>query len=87
VVSDQTKFSFDKTFTECPWAYLLNEQHDGALAEVPIGRELEYGASYVKNVTTPIDFRTCSLSRDFELIIPCEVSVGENWYEMRDIKL
>lgn len=87
IVSDQTKFSFIKTFEEAPWAHLLSEAHDGSLAEVPCGRELEYARIYEKNIVTPIDFRYGSLKRDYNLLIPAETSMGENWEEMKDVKL
>lgn len=86
IVSDQTKFSLIPTFDECKWAFLLSEQHDGTLAEVPIGREWEYARVYKKNIETSIDFRTCTLRRDYELVIPAEVSFGANWYEMEETK-
>lgn len=87
VVSDQTKFSFIKTFEEAPWAFLLSEAHDGSLAEVPRGREVEFASIYKRNIETKIDFRKGSLKRDYNLTIPCESSVGENWEEMEELKL
>jgi hypothetical protein len=87
IVGDQTKFSLIPTLAAAPWAYLLAESHDGTLAEVPIGREEEYGVLYKKNIETPIDFRTCSLPRDYQLVIPCEITVGETWENMLEVKL
>ena len=87
IVSDQTKFSFIETFATCPWAYLLVEAHDGALAEVPRGREAEYAEVYKHNVEKPIDFRKGSLKRDYELTIPAEVSVGEDWENLEGVEL
>jgi hypothetical protein len=87
IVSDQTKFSFIETFSECDWAWLLAESHDSGFSEVPRGREREYGTTYKRNVEKPIDFRKGSLKRDYQLSIPCEVNVGENWEEMETIEL
>lgn len=88
IVSDQTKFSFIPTLESCPYAFLVNEAHDGSLAEIPIGREMEYIEEYVRNVTQPIDFRTCTLARDFELIIPAEASMTQgSWYDLKDVEL
>lgn len=87
IVTDYLKQSLTKTMGECPWAHPLVEAHDGFLAEVPKGREEEYGTWFVKNVEVDIDFRTCSLSRDFKLRIPAEVSIGEDWENMREIKI
>ena len=88
IVSDQTKFhGILKTEQDHPWARLLTEQHDGVLYEVPIGREEEHGRKYKQNVEAGIDFRTCSLKRDFELVIPAEISIGsENWETLKEIK-
>jgi hypothetical protein len=88
IVSDQTKFQgIIPTTEQAPWAFLLEEAHDGTLWEVPIGREEELGLLYKRNVEQPINFKTCTLSRDVELSIPCEVSVGENWQDLKEIKL
>lgn len=87
IVSDQTKFSLIPTFETCPEAFLINEAHDGTLAEVPIGREGFYIDTYIKNVTASIDFRRCTLSRDFNLVIPAEASWSrDNWYSLEDWK-
>jgi len=67
---------------ECPWSRLLTEQHDGVLFEVPKGRGRELADVYKRNVERPIDFTNCTLRRDFQLVIPCEESFGENWKDM-----
>ncbi len=88
IVSDQTKFlGILPTFSKLKWARLLTEQHDGTLAEIPIGREEEFAIEYKKNIEQPINFKNCTLSRDFELIIPCEVEVGCNWEQLRPLKI
>lgn len=90
IVSDQTKFhGIGQTFSDpCiyTWAHFLVEQHDGALMQAKKGREMELGRLYKKNIeSVPIDFRRGTLIRDYELVIPCEVSIGPNWYEMKDV--
>lgn len=87
IVSDQTKFSFIPTFKECDWAYLVVEAHDGAMAEVPKGREEEYAVVYKRNVERSINFRFGSLKRDYDLVIPAEVSIGENWEELETVRV
>jgi uracil-DNA glycosylase len=88
VVTDQTRFEgILPTAQTCDWAFLLEEAHDGSMWEVPKGRELEFGAIYKKNIEKPIDFRYCTLHRDVQLVIPCEVSVGETWKDLKEIKL
>jgi hypothetical protein len=91
IVSDQTKFhgigdtwSTGEIYT---YAHLLTEAHDGILAEVKKGRELEFAELYKKNIESKlIDFRTCTLRREYELMIPCEISVGQNWLDMEEVK-
>lgn len=89
IVSDQTKFSFIPTIQDAPYAWLLEEAHDGSLWEVPKDKKEEFSLIYKRNVETPIDFRKCSLPRDVDLIIPCERSFGgikgDSWAELKDI--
>lgn len=88
IVADQTKFEgVLKTAPLWPQCFLLSEAHDGTLWEVPKGQELDFMASYKNNIESGIDFRHCTLKRDYELHIPCEGAVGENWYEMEEVKL
>lgn len=87
IVSDQTKFcGIAPTFVELEWAEMLVEAHDGVLAEVPLGRELEYASVYVKNIEVPIDFRFGSIKRDYELVIPAEVGIGQSWGGIKEVK-
>jgi hypothetical protein len=66
----------------------LSEAHDGFLAEVLAGLEEPYARYFKKTVEVPIDFKTCSLSRDFKLIIPAEAeSSSTNWLQMKGMKL
>lgn len=89
IVSDQLKFSLIPTFRECgSFSYLLNEAHDGALAEVETGRTMDYARSFRRNVETEIDFLNCSLQRDFRLVIPSEVSMSDtNWYDLKEVEV
>jgi len=87
-ISDQLKFSLIPLKERCPWAIFVVEAHDSLLAEVPVGRELEYAAVFKKEIEQPIDHRKCSLRRDYELIIPAEFSIGrENWMDMEELQL
>jgi hypothetical protein len=70
------------------YTYLINEAHDGVLSEVKLGFELKYAKIYKENVEKEIDFRRCTLSRDFNLKIPCEISISkESWYDLEDVKI
>lgn len=86
IVALMTKFSMIATKEQAPWGYFLTEQHDGLLAEVPIGRGEEWLELHRKNVEIPIDFRKGTLKHDYQLIIPQEGSIGVNWAEMKDLK-
>jgi len=89
IVSDQTKLSLIPTMELCSdYTYLINEAHDGVLSEVKLGFELKYAKIYKENVEKEIDFRRCTLSRDFNLKIPCEISISkESWYDLEDVKI
>lgn len=86
IVSDQMKFhGILKTFSDIDiysYCHLLHEGHDGVLVEVKKGREEGFAELFRNNLKHPIDFRKCSLHRDFELVIPAEVSYGETWYKL-----
>lgn len=84
-VSDHQKFAMLRIFDAMPVAYPLVEAHDSTLAEVPIGREEEYRDIYQREIQRPISYRNCSLSRDRELVVPGDLTIGENWGEMQKI--
>jgi uracil-DNA glycosylase len=88
IVSDQTKFCgiLPTAVAAEGWAWLLTEQHDGVLYETKPENKERLAQIYVKNVQQPIDFRLCTLIRDYRLTIPAEVEWGLNWYEMESLK-
>jgi hypothetical protein len=93
-VSDQTKFTMHRIKEELPpedyyTKYrFLTEQHDGILAEVHKDYRDKYAETFKRIYERPINFSKCTLSRDFELIIPVELSWSDtNWQFMEDIKL
>lgn len=87
IVGDQMKFTFPLVFGKDgfakEYAHLVFEAHDGAMALVKESREDEYIERFQKELERPIDFRKCSLSRDYELIIPSEASKGNIWGELK----
>ncbi len=89
IVTDYIKWPLRNILSECrDYIRPLSESHDSLLCEVTQGREEEYGRVFKRCVEQPIDFRTCSLPRDFELTIPmeCEWS-AENWQALRHLEL
>ena len=89
IVSDQTKFEgIVPTYNEIKdFAWLLTEQHDGVLYETYPERKEDLARIYMKNVQKPIDFRACTLIRDYKLVIPAEAEWGTSWYGMKGLKL
>jgi hypothetical protein len=89
IVTDYLKFALPGLLAENrEWMRPLSEAHDGFLSEVRIGYEEQYARSFRKHVEVPIDFRSCSLSRDYELVIPCECeSSTTNWQEIKGLKI
>lgn len=92
-VSDHNKFACIRIEKRAPWLRMLLECHDSFLAEVPIATNEINPFKYVDKTVqiikeeyeTPINFAKCSLSRG-DLIIPCEIKIGEkNWEVMRKI--
>lgn len=84
-VSDHTKFTIMRGLTELypePILIPIAESHDSFMGEVL----LEYKDAYIDNFQricrTPIDFRECSIPREYQLVIPGDVTVYlENWGE------
>jgi DNA polymerase-1 len=81
-VSDHQKFAMlraDPAVRE--FAHFLVEAHDSTLAEVRIGHREEYARIMKRELMQPIDYSGCSLSRDFNLVVPVEMNWGRNWQE------
>ena len=86
VTSDALKFGILKLDEEVKeYCNFLVEAHDSLLSEVLIERKEEYCEAFRRCVETPINFRKCTLSRDYELTIPCELSIGEDWEHMNEL--
>jgi DNA polymerase I-like protein with 3'-5' exonuclease and polymerase domains len=86
-VSDHTKFSIPLILAKEPTTRFLAEMHDGLLTEVPKDDYMRYAQVVKKVMERPMSYRECTLSRDFDLVVPAELSVGENWMELKEIKV
>lgn len=87
-VSDHTKFSMRRIKDELPGVRFLTEQHDGILAEIPNDGVNQYLETFKRIYERSIDFRNCSLYREMDLVIPCELSTSTtNWMELKEVKL
>lgn len=90
LISDHTKFTWRRVQEKMHrrYAHLIIEAHDGLLAEVEIEERERYYEIFKQCYERPIDFRTCTLSRDYELVIPAEISMSEDsWQGLKEIKL
>lgn len=86
-VSDHNKFTIlgnlVKVFPE-PVAIPLAESHDSLTFEVLLERREEFMESFRTSCEMPINFSKCSLSRDYNLVIPADVKWSDtNWREMK----
>lgn len=88
IVTDYLKNGLFRTFTNVINAEPIAEAHDGFLAEVPLELKETYAREFKKNTEVEIDFISCSLSRDYKLVIPMECEWSEtNWMEMEILKI
>jgi DNA polymerase I-like protein with 3'-5' exonuclease and polymerase domains len=57
--------------------YFIGEKHDELVMEVPENNWEPYARLLKKNMERPIDFsQYCSLKRDIQLVIPCDVELS-----------
>jgi uracil-DNA glycosylase family 4 len=85
-VSDQLKFAAIRIEKRAPWLEILQESHDSFLAQCPIALVDRSLPIIKEELEQPINFKKCSLSRDVDLVIPCEIKMGEkNWEAMRRV--
>jgi len=87
-ISDQTKFALQRIYKN--YSELRNkffpvlESHDSFLALIR-NDMINCCAKIVKHESEqPINFRKCTLSRDYDLVIPCEIKVGKRWIEKNE---
>ncbi len=88
IVSDHTKLTIPLVLNEIPEAYVIAEKHDAFLAEVPIALKEKYVESFKRHMERSISFRTGSIYRDFDLVIPSEIKYSlESWGKMEKVKI
>jgi uracil-DNA glycosylase family 4 len=84
-VSENTKGAALRIHARAPWIKIIVESHDSLLTSVPIIRAQEAAPILKEEFERPIDFSRCSLPRG-QLIIPCEIEMGFNYYELSKFK-
>lgn len=86
-VADKTKTTLIGLGEDIPDMRICIEGHDAITALVPKNEIELYDATVRKHYEKPINFKGCSLSRDYDLVIPVGCEIGEsNLYEMRKFK-
>jgi DNA polymerase len=86
-VSDQTKFALLKITEELKSHRIffpILESHDSFLALIKDEWITKAAEIIKRELERPISFRKCTLSRDYDLVIPCEIKVGKRWIEESD---
>jgi hypothetical protein len=85
-VSDNTKSAALRIKERIPTIKIVMEAHDGLLFSIPKTRVDRYAEIIREEMERPIDFRQCSLSRDVDLSIPCDVEIGPNYMELEKMR-
>lgn len=95
IVSDHMMYAGLNIYKRCdgklksltqPWLKFVMEKHDAYTWRCPINRVDEAYRIIKEEFERPIDFTNCTLSRKFELVIPADIQVGENYKELRKYK-
>jgi len=85
-VSDNTKGAGIRIREKIPNIKIVMEAHDSLLFCIPKVRLSEWTPIMKQEMERPISFKNCSLPRR-DLVIPCEIEVGNNYQEMSKFKL
>jgi DNA polymerase len=88
-VSDQVKFAMLEIKEALGAHYLKNfffleESHDSFLALCHMSIVDMAARAIKKAMEKPIDFRRCTLSRDYDLVIPSDLKCGRRWVEVSE---
>jgi DNA polymerase len=81
-ISDQVKFAMLEIKKEMGKDILFQlESHDSFLALIRENEIAAAGKIIKKYFEKPINFSGCTLSRNYNLVIPCEIKIGHRWIE------
>ena len=61
--------------------FYLAESHDSFLGLIRDNLVQDFAAITKEELEKPINFSKCSLSRDYDLVIPCEIKIGKRWVD------
>lgn len=84
-VSDQVKFAMVRLANrKLGKFFFVSESHDSFLALVHKSIVDRVLPIIKEEMEQPINFSKCSLSYDFNLVIPCEIKMGTRWIDKSD---
>jgi uracil-DNA glycosylase family 4 len=73
---------------EYPWVKFCIESHDaGVSGNIPEAKVDEIGRFVKEQARIPINFSRCTLSRDYNLVIPADIEVGYNYKDLEKRKI
>jgi DNA polymerase I-like protein with 3'-5' exonuclease and polymerase domains/uracil-DNA glycosylase len=85
-VSDHQKFAMGRVDDSFTGFYFLVEAHDSTLSEMSKDIVEKYCEVFKREIEVPINYKDCSLSRDYELVVPAEFTWGDtNWGDMKKL--
>ncbi|HWY35492.1 MAG TPA: DNA polymerase, partial [Nitrosopumilaceae archaeon] len=89
IVSDQVKFAMVRISRRLKDHYMKNffflqESHDSFLALCK-DYLVDYANKIIKEeLEQKINFNSCTLSRNYDLVIPCDIKIGKRWCESKE---
>jgi uracil-DNA glycosylase len=89
-ISDQVKFAMLRIKDRLGSSYhtkffFLEESHDSFLALCHVSIISMANNIIKEELERSISFRNCTLSRNYDLIIPCDIKVGKRWIEKSEV--
>jgi DNA polymerase len=72
---------------ECPEMQFINEHHDALIGQARVNELDDQLRLLRRHLLKPINFGECSLSRDFDLVIPVDIKVGENLRDLQEYEV
>lgn len=84
-ISDNTKMAGMRVKIRIPDIMIVMESHDALLFAMPKSKLKEWSVIIKQEMERPINFSQCSIQRR-ELVIPCEIEIGENYRDFKKFK-
>lgn len=86
-VSDQVKFAMVRLSNIIRRKFLAfaGESHDSFLGLIKDETIPDLVPIIRKEMEKPINFSKCSLPRDYDLVIPCDIKIGKRWIDKSEL--